>query len=54
MVDPRLPPQWNALELGLRFRGEPLRLSIHRRGVAIDSEGLAIRRANGIWEVSHK
>jgi trehalose/maltose hydrolase-like predicted phosphorylase len=50
-VDPRLPPQWNALELALRFRGEPFRLLIDRHGVEIEAEGLRIQRADGIWEV---
>ena len=53
-VDPRLPPQWNALELALRFRGEPFRLSIHRHSVEIESERLELRRANGIWEVARR
>ena len=34
VVEPRLPPEWNALELGLRFRGEPLRLRVDRDGVS--------------------
>lgn len=51
VVDPRLPPQWHSLELALRFRGEPLRLRIDRRGVAIDSNTLKLRRKDGIWEV---
>ncbi len=33
VVEPHLPPEWNALELALRFRGEPLRLRIDRDGV---------------------
>jgi len=54
IVDPRLPPQWHSLQLALRFRGEPFRLSIDRLGAEIESDGLAIRRANGIWEVCEK
>ncbi len=41
-----------ALELALRFRGRPLRLLVDRRGVELDGDGLALRRVNGIWEVS--
>lgn len=33
LVDPRLPPEWNALEFALSFRGKPLRLRIDRSGV---------------------
>ncbi|HET8651777.1 MAG TPA: glycosyl hydrolase family 65 protein [Gaiellaceae bacterium] len=51
VVDPRLPPRWNGLELALRFRGRPFRLSIRRRAVEVDSEELQVRRRNGIWEV---
>ncbi|HEU6446380.1 MAG TPA: glycosyl hydrolase family 65 protein [Gaiellaceae bacterium] len=51
VVDPRLPPQWHALELALSFRGRPLRLRLDRRGVEVDSEELRLRRKNGIWEV---
>jgi trehalose/maltose hydrolase-like predicted phosphorylase len=52
VVDPHLPPQWNALELGLRYHGVPLRLRIEPRGVEIDSDGLRLRRAGGRWEVT--
>jgi trehalose/maltose hydrolase-like predicted phosphorylase len=51
LVDPRLPPSWNALELSLQFRGEPLRLRLHGGGVEVDSDRLKLRRRNGIWEV---
>ena len=43
IVDPRLPPQWNALELALRFRGEPLRLRIDRDRVSADSASWTVR-----------
>ena len=36
VVDPRLPPEWDALELALRFRGAPLRLRIDRGGVTAE------------------
>jgi hypothetical protein len=52
VVDPRLPPEWNALELGLRFRGEPFRLRIERGGVTIDSDALSVQRGNSHWEVA--
>jgi trehalose/maltose hydrolase-like predicted phosphorylase len=51
VVDPRLPPEWNALELALRHRGEPFRLRIEARGVEIDSETLGTRRVDDHWEV---
>jgi trehalose/maltose hydrolase-like predicted phosphorylase len=51
IVDPRLPPQWHALELSLHFRGEPLRIRIDRDRVSLDSERYAIARVNSNWEV---
>ena len=27
-IDPRLPPQWGSMSVGLRYRGEPLRLHV--------------------------
>jgi trehalose/maltose hydrolase-like predicted phosphorylase len=53
-VDPRLPPQWNALELGLRFHGEPFRLRIDRDGVSADSPAVRVRRVDSDWEVSRR
>ena len=50
-IDPRLPPQWNGLELALRHRGEPFRLRIEPRGVEIDSDNLKLRRLDDHWEV---
>jgi trehalose/maltose hydrolase-like predicted phosphorylase len=51
-VEPRLPPEWNALELGLRFRGSPLRLRIDRGGVSIDAgPELGLERRDDHWEV---
>ncbi|MGC9669787.1 glycosyl hydrolase family 65 protein [Planosporangium sp. 12N6] len=52
VVDPRLPPQWNALELGLRYQGQPFRLRVEPGGVEIDSDALQLRQAGGRWEVS--
>jgi trehalose/maltose hydrolase-like predicted phosphorylase len=51
-VDPRLPPEWGALELSLRFRGEALRLRIDRDGLSVDSERCEIARRNDHWEVA--
>lgn len=55
IVDPRLPPDWGALELCLSFRGSPLRLRIHRGGVELDAgDELELRPRDGIWEVVFK
>ena len=51
VVDPRLPPEWNALELGLRFRGHPFRLRIDRSGVSVDSDSVDVVRTDDDWEV---
>ena len=51
VVDPRLPPEWNALELSLRFRSRPLRLRIDRAGVSAGPAGWHVRDANDHWEV---
>ena len=54
VVDPRLPPEWNALELGLRFRGEPLRLRVDRGGVSAAPASWVVRQSNSHWEVELK
>jgi len=52
VVDPRLPPEWAALELNLCFRGCPLRLRIDRAGVEFDAgDRLALLRLDRHWEV---
>lgn len=51
VVDPRLPPEWNALELGLCYRDNAFRLRIGPRAVEIDSDALVLRRAGAHWEV---
>jgi trehalose/maltose hydrolase-like predicted phosphorylase len=53
-VDPRLPPEWHALELALRFRGEQLRLRIDRDRVSVDSERYAVLHLNDHWEVAER
>jgi trehalose/maltose hydrolase-like predicted phosphorylase len=55
VVDPRLPPDWGALELCLSFRGAPLRLRIHRGGLELDAgDELELRRRDSSWEVVFK
>jgi trehalose/maltose hydrolase-like predicted phosphorylase len=52
VVDPRLPPEWGALELALRFRGTPLRLRIDRAGVTLDAgPELTLCYRDPHWEV---
>jgi trehalose/maltose hydrolase-like predicted phosphorylase len=52
VVDPHLPPEWNALELGLHLQGQPFRLRIDRGGVSVDRDEVLTRRTDGHWEVS--
>jgi trehalose/maltose hydrolase-like predicted phosphorylase len=54
LVDPRLPPEWEALELGLRFHGDPFRLRIEPGRVAVTSGPLTARRRDHFWEVVRK
>jgi trehalose/maltose hydrolase-like predicted phosphorylase len=45
-LDPRLPPEWNALETRVTFRGTRLRIRVGRATVAIDADSpvtLALR-----------
>ncbi len=52
VVEPRLPPEWDALEIRLRFRGSPLRLRIDRSGVELDAtDELELLRHDGSSEV---
>jgi len=37
-IDPRLPPQWRALELRLRFRGSRVRLRIEASGFELHAD----------------
>jgi trehalose/maltose hydrolase-like predicted phosphorylase len=50
IIDPRLPPQWNALELGLRYRDVPFRMRIQPHTIEIDSDALELRRAGDRWQ----
>ncbi len=50
-LDPRLPPEWGALELALRLHGRPLRLRIDREGVTAVAEGWEVAEAGDHWEV---
>ena len=52
LVDPRLPPEWHAIEVALRFRGEPLRLRVDRAGVSLDAPGYELSREDDHWEVT--
>jgi trehalose/maltose hydrolase-like predicted phosphorylase len=52
LVDPRLPPEWNAIELALCFRGRPLRLRLDREGVSAAPEGWVVEQAHDHWEVA--
>jgi trehalose/maltose hydrolase-like predicted phosphorylase len=50
-VEPRLPAEWDALEVRLRFRGSPLRLRIARQDLELESRELALKRIGHAWEV---
>jgi trehalose/maltose hydrolase-like predicted phosphorylase len=54
LVDPRLPMEWNALELALRFRGRPLHLRVDRSGVTALPDGWAVAQASDHWEVTRR
>jgi trehalose/maltose hydrolase-like predicted phosphorylase len=51
LVDPRLPPEWNALELALRFHGEALKLRIDHDGVSATPDLWVVQQTNTHWEV---
>ncbi|HET7856619.1 MAG TPA: glycosyl hydrolase family 65 protein, partial [Gaiellaceae bacterium] len=62
-LDPRLPEQWNALELRLVLRGRPLRIHIEPDTVRVDGdvpariaglEGRTFGYRSGRWEVVSK
>jgi trehalose/maltose hydrolase-like predicted phosphorylase len=50
-LEPRLPHEWGALDLRLRFRGSPLRLRIARDGVELESSDLILHNLGSTWEV---
>jgi trehalose/maltose hydrolase-like predicted phosphorylase len=52
LVAPRLPTEWNALELALRLRGRPVRLRIDRAGVTAEGDGWDVAQALDHWEVT--
>jgi trehalose/maltose hydrolase-like predicted phosphorylase len=52
VVDPRLPTEWNALELGLCFRSRPLRLRIDRGGVSAMPDSWKVEEGADSWEVT--
>ena len=54
LVDPRLPPEWNALEIALCFRGEPLRLRIDRDGVTAAPAVWSVSQSETSWEVQRR
>ena len=51
VVDPRLPPEWDALELALIFRGRPLRLRLVPGDVTTCSDGWTVAHLSEHWEV---
>jgi trehalose/maltose hydrolase-like predicted phosphorylase len=51
VVDPRLPPRWNALELSLRFHDQPLRLRIEHDRVVAAPELWRVEQKDTNWEV---
>jgi trehalose/maltose hydrolase-like predicted phosphorylase len=54
LVDPRLPPEWSALELALCFRGDPLRLRVGRDGVTAAPASWAVNQLETHWEVRRR
>jgi trehalose/maltose hydrolase-like predicted phosphorylase len=50
-VEPRLPPEWNGLEVCLRFHGRPLRLRLDRSGLGTEVPGWRIDEHETHWEV---
>ena len=50
-VEPRLPQEWNALELCLRFRDRPLRLRLDHAGIDTESTGWHVEERDTHWEV---
>jgi trehalose/maltose hydrolase-like predicted phosphorylase len=51
VLDPRLPPEWRALELSLRLHGRHVRVRIDHDGVHAVGEGWQAVQADDHWEV---
>ena len=54
VIDPRLPPQWNGLQVGLSFRGVPFRLDVSHGHVEITTDALELGHVDGHWEVTSR
>jgi trehalose/maltose hydrolase-like predicted phosphorylase len=54
VVDPRMPPQWNGLHVGLCFRGVPFRLDISHGHLEIGTDALELGHVDGHWEVTSR
>jgi trehalose/maltose hydrolase-like predicted phosphorylase len=52
LVDPRLPPAWDALEVRLRFRGHPLALRIEHGALSLTGDDVVLTTRGEIWEVT--
>jgi trehalose/maltose hydrolase-like predicted phosphorylase len=52
LVDPRLPPAWDALEVRLRFRGHPLALRIEHGAVSLTGDDVVLTMKDQIWEAT--
>jgi trehalose/maltose hydrolase-like predicted phosphorylase len=46
-VDPRLPPEWRALDLRVRFRGSRLRVRVEPSGFRVDADAPVTLEAGG-------
>ena len=51
ILDPRLPPNWCALEVALCVRGQPLRLRVDHSGVEAIVKGWEVAQTGDHWEV---
>jgi trehalose/maltose hydrolase-like predicted phosphorylase len=50
-VEPKLPPDWDALEVRLRFLGRPIVIRIEHDDVSVSGAALAAGVREGTWEV---
>jgi len=46
-VDPRLPPEWRALDVRVRFRGSRLRVRVEQSGFRVDADAPVALEAGG-------